>query len=377
MKRKENFVFVWPICSRIIHWSIAISFIISFTTSFNKSYLHCHMAFGWIFGLMIIYRIIWGFVGPRYATFNTFKLNLAQLKWYFKEKIIDRWRKIPAGHNPASSWFTLIVLFFGSMIVFSGLVLFGVEDNSGIFSYMNKNYYPYMIELSDVHAYLSYFLVFFAIIHIIGVLIEQFYHKTNMVFAMVDGYKKTDGEDTEITRCRNITSFIFIILTLISSLYIYVSDDNILTRSNAMPIDYKNENLIYNTKCGDCHKAYPAYMLPARSWERIMGGLDNHFGEEITDKNISSKDKIFILKYLTNNSAEYSSNKVAVKLLDSLKADEAPKAITKTQYWENSHKDIDVAVYKQKNIKDKANCFACHEGFEKGIFDNCKINIPK
>ena len=93
MNKKEGKVFVWPICTRIIHWTIGLSFSASFFTSFYKEYIHYHIAFGWIFGVMLCYRIIWGFIGPRYAAFNTFRFNLGELKWYFQEKIIDRYQK--------------------------------------------------------------------------------------------------------------------------------------------------------------------------------------------------------------------------------------------------------------------------------------------
>ena len=116
MNKRQGQVFVWPIYTRIIHWLIAFSFTISFILSFYENLLNLHVAVGIIFGLMLIYRILWGFIGSRYAKFNTFKLNLSQLIFYFKEKIQNRWREIPAGHNPASSWYTLIVLIFGSII---------------------------------------------------------------------------------------------------------------------------------------------------------------------------------------------------------------------------------------------------------------------
>lgn len=376
MKLKKSKVYVWPVCTRIIHWTIALSFTASFISSLDKSYLHYHVAFGWIFGIMLIYRIFWGFVGPRYATFNTFKLNLSQLIWYFHEKIIDRWRKIPAGHNPASSWYTLIVLFFGSLIVISGLLLYGIQDGNGIFAFLNTKYYMHMIMLFDIHKYLSYFLLTWAVIHITGVLIEQFYHRTSMVFAMITGYKKADGEDTNISKFGNIASYVFIFFSFASFIYIVVTYDNVITRSIFKPVDYEQEHKVYYTDCGDCHKTYPPYMLPSRSWNRIMKGLDNHFGEELTDANISREARKSILNYLINNSAENSTNKVAVKLLASLNEDEAPKAIVKTEYWSNIHKNIEPKQFKSKKIKSKSNCFACHEGFQNGIFDNDKINIP-
>ena len=376
MNRKDGKVFVWPICTRIIHWIIALSFIASFVSSLDKSYLHYHVAFGWIFGVMLVYRIVWGFVGPRYATFNTFKLNFIDLQWYFKEKVVNRWRKIPAGHNPASSWYTILVLSFGSLIVVSGSVLYGVQEGSGAFAFLNKKYYMYMIELFDIHFYLSYFLFIWACIHIVGVLIEQFYHKTNMAFAMITGYKKAQGEDSDITTFGNIVSFIFIIVSFLSFVYIVSTYDNMVTKSIFVPTNFEEEHRVYYTDCGDCHKTYPPYMLPARSWEKIIKKLDNHFGEEITEANISKQARASILNYLTNNSAEHSSNKVAFKFMASLNKDETPKAITKTGYWRDIHKNIDPKVFKSKKVKSRAYCWSCHEGFEKGIFDNDKILIP-
>ena len=37
---------------------------------------------------------------------------------------------------------------------------------------------------------------------------------------------------------------------------------------------------IYKQECAACHMAYPAALLPARSWTRIMSGLDKHYGSD-------------------------------------------------------------------------------------------------
>ena len=36
---------------------------------------------------------------------------------------------------------------------------------------------------------------------------------------------------------------------------------------------------IYQEECASCHMAYPPGLLPARSWEKIMAGLESHFGD--------------------------------------------------------------------------------------------------
>jgi len=372
MNRRLGFVFVWPIGTRIIHWMMAISFATAFITSFYEELLHHHIAFGFIFLIIIIYRIIWGFIGPRYATFNTFKLSLPQLKHYFVEKIQNRWRKIPAGHNPASSWFTIWALGVGTIIVSSGLLLYGIQEAKGIFYYLNDNYSSYMNTLDLIHKYSAYLFLFWVILHITGVLIEQFWHKTDMVFAMITGCKKTEGEDTEVKKYLSVFAFSTIIIAIVTYFFIIGSNYNFLTKSKFTNIFYKDTNPTFYKKCGNCHNIYPPFLLPKRSWEKVMNSLDNHFGEKITDSNISLSQQISIKEFLTTNSAETSTREVSVRIMKSL-GERRPKAITKTPFWRKIHKDIPISTYKNKKIKDRSNCKACHKDFEYGNLDDMNI----
>ncbi|MDD3602657.1 MAG: cytochrome b/b6 domain-containing protein [Sulfurovum sp.] len=372
MNKKPGYVFVWPISTRIIHWMIAFSFMAAFVTSFYENQLHSHVAFGFIFLIMIIYRIIWGVIGPRYATFNTFKLKPSELKYYFIEKIQNRWRKIPAGHNPASSWFTVWALGVGSFIVVSGLLLYGVQEALGVFSFLNDHYTAYIWHLDFIHKYASYLFLFWVFLHISGVMIEQFWHKTHMVFAMITGYKKTEGEDTEVSRPLNFFAFFMIFFAAATYFFIISSNYNFLTIQKFTNMDYNETNPLYVSKCGDCHTAYPPFLLPEQSWGRVMKGLKNHFGEEITEANITKSEQRAIKTFLTKNASETSTREAAVKMLDAL-GELRPKAITKTPYWRETHQDIPSSVYKQKKIKDKSNCAACHKDFQYGNLDDMNI----
>ena len=383
MNKKQNQVFVWPIYTRIIHWLIASTFMLAFIFSLYENLLNLHVAVGIIFGLMLVYRIIWGFVGPRYATFNTFKLSLSKLKFYFQEKIQNRYREIPAGHNPASSWFTLIVLGLGSIISITGLLIYGIQEGNGYLGFLNDHYYMHSDMLLDTHIYTSYILLGWTIIHISGVLVEQFYHKTSMVFAMVTGYKKAKGEDSKPAKSQSWISYIFLIISLF---VFFVSTDgrnNPFVNSKFEELHYETEYPIYFKECGSCHKPYPPFMLPASSWDRIKGGLKNHFGEEISpimkkeDNKISLNDQTIIFRYLKNNSADNSTREISIKVMKSLDGARGRKSITKIKIWKDIHKNIPSHIFKSKKVKRKANCFACHKNFEKGMIEDIDIKIPK
>ncbi len=375
MKTQSDKVFVWPLCTRIIHWIIALSFLFSLLTSFFHHLYTWHIAFGFIFGIVLLFRLIWGFVGPNYATFKTFQLNLHELKTYFSEKVNNRWREIHAGHNAASSWFTIIVLFLGTIIVWSGLLLQGVQEGSGLLSFLNATHFRHASYLSIIHQATSYLLLAWAIVHIVGVLVEQFYHKTDMFFAMVTGYKKAKGKDAEVSTIRHLFSYSAIFISAIFFILITTNSDFFLTKSNFEKIDFKAQNPLFYDKCAACHKIYPPYMLPNDSWVRLMEGLDNHFGEIITDKNITKSEQSTILAYLQENSAEHSTRKIAVKTLNSL-GDMRPISMTKVPYWREAHSDISHATFKSPPIKNASNCFVCHIDFEYGVIDNAHIKIP-
>ncbi len=372
MKRKEGKVYVWNLSARIIHWMIALSFTLAFITSFYENMLHNHIALGFIFGIMILYRIIWGFIGPKYARFKHFMLKPKDFIFYFKEKIENRWRKIPAGHNPASSWYTVWAMVMGSVIVVSGLLLYGIQEAKGVLSYLNDTHTDHIKILDNIHIYAAYIFVMWVVIHITGVLIEQFWHKTHMVFAMITGYKKTEGEDTTVSKPLRFFSFAFIIMGIFIYFFIISSNYNFLTTQKFPNVDYEEIHPVYHEECGDCHKTYPPYILPKKSWKKIMSSLDNHRGEKITEDNITKTQQQSILKFLLANAAETSTREAAVKMMNSL-GKRRPKAITKTPYWRETHKNIPRSVYKSKEVKDKSNCFACHKDFEYGNLDDMNI----
>lgn len=376
MNKVTGKVFVWPLCTRIIHWIIASSFTFSFMSSFNKEYFIFHIAFGYVFGVVLSFRIIWGFIGPMYATFDTFKLQFFDLKEYFAEKMRDRWRKIHPGHNPASSWFTLIVLFLGYIIFFGGMLLYGIQEGNGLFAHLNEKYYRYSYILLNIHTYISYFLALWAIIHIMGVFIEQFYHKTHMIFAMISGFKKCEGEDTKISLMMKVFAYSIIIVSIGTFFFIINNHESILSQSKFQKVDYKEENSAFYEKCGKCHKNYPPFMLPTQSWVILLDGLENHFGEKITENNISKDDQESIRNYVFSHSSEYSTRKISFKTFDSL-GEMRPISITKSPYWREAHKRLDPQLFKSSIIKDKSNCFVCHHNFEYGIFDNSLIKVPQ
>ena len=88
------------------------------------------------------------------------------------------------------------------------------------------------------------------------------------------------------------------------------------------------DNPTYREHCGACHLAYQPELLPSGSWEKILTGVDDHFGEVVE---VDADSKNVIARYLKSNGAENSSAERAVKIMRSL-GKEMPLRITEIPY---------------------------------------------
>jgi hypothetical protein len=129
------------------------------------------------------------------------------------------------------------------------------------------------------------------------------------------------------------------------------------------PVMPNEVNAKMQKECSGCHMAFPPGLMSANSWKKLMSGLDKHFG---TDASISAQDTQEITNYLV----KYESNRWT--------ASTAPIRITEAKWFKDKHNgEISPAVWKRESIKSPSNCAACHQGAEKGNFDEHSIKIPK
>jgi mono/diheme cytochrome c family protein len=120
----------------------------------------------------------------------------------------------------------------------------------------------------------------------------------------------------------------------------------------------------YRQECAACHIAYPPDMLPAASWQRILGNLQHHFG---ADASLDADAVRQISKWL----AAYSATDGATH------AAPPEDRITRSTWFRHEHADVPAAVWKRPMIKSASNCAACHTRAEQGNFDEHFIRIPQ
>ncbi len=126
---------------------------------------------------------------------------------------------------------------------------------------------------------------------------------------------------------------------------------------------FAGSNAKWKSECGSCHVAYPAQLLPAASWQRLMKGLDRHFG---TDASVDASAAAEIGAFLE----KYAGGKRGI-------AGETTLRVSETAWFLREHRKVDAATWKSPAVKSAANCAACHTGTDNGDYRERGIRIPR
>ena len=130
------------------------------------------------------------------------------------------------------------------------------------------------------------------------------------------------------------------------------------SRVAAMPPAYRQE-------CAACHMAYDPRMLPASSWNAIMGSLSRHYG---TDASVDVATARTISQYLQKEAGQGRRTDTERPPQD---------RITRSRWFVHKHHEIAASTFKRASIRSPANCMACHRGADKGDYDEDRVRIPR
>lgn len=133
-------------------------------------------------------------------------------------------------------------------------------------------------------------------------------------------------------------------------------------------------NKAWKAECASCHMAYPPGLLPARSWQKMMQGLDKHFGQNAElDAPTAAEIGQFLQATAADSKGRYRVPEVAAAIPSS----STPLRISETRYFRELHHELRPDVFRRKSIGSAANCMACHRGAEAGNFDEHQVRIPR
>ncbi|OGI49744.1 MAG: hypothetical protein A3E57_05080 [Candidatus Muproteobacteria bacterium RIFCSPHIGHO2_12_FULL_60_33] len=199
---------VWDPLVRLFHWSLVAAFAIAWLTGDDDS--RWHELSGYVVVGLVAVRIIWGFVGTRYARFGDFVHSPAAIWGYTRDLLAGKARRY-LGHNPLGGVMVVALLVALLATGLTGIVLKAAEEGSGPFASVSarvagigpefitravadddekdgsgKNGEEFGEELHEFFTDLTLLLVG---LHITGVLIGSLVHRENLIRAIFTGKK--------------------------------------------------------------------------------------------------------------------------------------------------------------------------------------------
>lgn len=129
----------------------------------------------------------------------------------------------------------------------------------------------------------------------------------------------------------------------------------------------------YESACGSCHMAYPAMLLPAASWRKLVPDSAEHFGDVLPLDAAALREA---RQWLEANAADRSPSRRAAKIMQSLNG-AAPERITEVPYIIRKHRKVPPEVFARTAVGGLAQCARCHPGAVRGDFKDDDVRIPQ
>lgn len=206
----NRLVYAWPL--RAFHWIFAglfvTAFLIAKTVDDESSTFSYHMLAGMTLGLTVVLRLVWGFVGTRYARFSSFALRPHDLVAYFRGIFSGDQRKW-AGHNPATSWGTL--------------AMFACALGLGLSGYLMVSGYGETFE--DVHELLANTFLVFVLFHIAGIALHTIRLRDPIALSMIKGTKHDVSPSEAISNSKPAIAILFLALVAAFAFYLVSNFD--------------------------------------------------------------------------------------------------------------------------------------------------------
>ena len=182
----EIVVPVWDPFLRIFHWGLVLLFVVAYVSGSRPAYYRIHLASGAAILGLVIFRLIWGFLGPRPARFADFLRGPRAVIAHLRELVGGRHRAVP-GHNPIGGWAVMVILLLVLVEVFSGLFA-STFDYDGPLARLVPD--AWAAALADVHMLNLNLLLAILLVHLAGVAITSALGHENLVASMIHGRKQ-------------------------------------------------------------------------------------------------------------------------------------------------------------------------------------------
>lgn len=183
--RAREAVSVWDVPTRLFHWAVVLLVSGAWFTA-DQGYMRAHQIIGIAVLVLVVTRLIWGFIGSTTARFASFLRGPRQVLDYLKA-VSGGELPLFAGHNPAGA---LMVMAFLAVLVTQATT--GLFANDGV-----KFHGPLALEISastsdfvtQLHMWLFNGILLLVWMHVLAIFYYWLVRDENLVRPMLTGAK--------------------------------------------------------------------------------------------------------------------------------------------------------------------------------------------
>jgi cytochrome b len=178
---------VWDIPTRLFHWILVGLLIFSFITGkIGLTAMRYHEWSGFAILVLVVFRLVWGFIGGQHSRFSNFVKGPAAVIRY-ASSLLRKDSKPHIGHNPLGGWTILALL--ASLLIQVGTGLFANDDiltEGPLYAMVSKQTSDW---LTGIHHLNQKLLIVLVLIHIAAVFYYLIAKRQNLIKPMISGNK--------------------------------------------------------------------------------------------------------------------------------------------------------------------------------------------
>lgn len=182
---------VWDLPTRLFHWILVGLVVAQWLTAESSGTMDYHIWGGYAVLMLVLFRLIWGFVGSETARFGNFVRGPGAALAYVKD--LQRGETpFYLGHNPMGGW--SIVLMLVLLLVQAITGLFANDDimiEGPLYPWISKGTSDW---LTSIHKFNFNLLLAVIAVHISAVLFYLLVKHENLVHPMLSGRKRLSPE---------------------------------------------------------------------------------------------------------------------------------------------------------------------------------------
>ena len=178
---------IWDLPTRLFHWLLAALVIFSFTTGkLGGDWLTWHFRSGYAIASLLLFRLLWGFAGSRYARFASFLPSPSRL-WRVVRSRDPSALALSAGHSE-----------LGTLSVYALLIVVAVQVSAGMFSndgsFTEGPWVKFVSNavsdrLSTLHYYNSWLIAGLVALHVAAIAFYLLARREDLLTPMLTGDK--------------------------------------------------------------------------------------------------------------------------------------------------------------------------------------------